>query len=283
MGRNFNILNELEDIHAVHLIQAGRENHFFVPENYFNELPDAILANIFLHSIDSSNPFTVPKAYFETFATVVLNRIKGNDISNVFENKGQLYSVPENYFENFADEILKKIKKESQTTVQEELTELSPFLGSIPKTNVYSVPENYFEDLSKGIPSLSPAKVIPITSRTKRWANYAAAACVAALLFGINFLHFYKKGSIERPAVAASMSNEDLQKQLSVLSDEEITNYLKNNTNLAVYTNTGSDEYQQQNIDVQNMLQNVSDEEIQQYLDEHPESSSTGSTGGEGI
>ncbi len=276
MGRDFNILDELRDIHAVFLTEADRRNLFFVPQNYFNELPDAIRANIFLHSISTSNPFTVPENYFDNFPTLLLDKIKGNAVINVLGNNNQfIYSVPENYFDNFASEVLKKIKQSNQVSVQQELEEISPFLSAIPRTNVYSVPENYFSKLNTSVPVESSAKVISIDSRTRKWTNYAAAACIAALLFGASFLHFYKKGNAEITSVVASVSNEDLQKQISVLSDEEINDYLKTNSNLAVYTNTGTEDYQQQNLDIQNMLQNMSDEEIQQYLDQHPESSST--------
>jgi hypothetical protein len=277
MGRNFNILDELRDIHAVFLTDADRRNLFFVPQNYFNELPDAIRANIFLHSISTSNPFTVPENYFDNFPILMLDKIKDSAILNILGNNNHLiYSVPENYFDNFASEVLKKIKQPNQVSVQQELEEISPFLSAIPRTNVYFVPESYFNNISKDVPSVSPpAKIISIGSRTRKWANYAAAACVAALLFGGSFLHFYKKGNAEIRSVVSSVSNEYLQKQISVLSDEEITDYLKTNSNLAVYANESADEYQQQNLDIQNMIQNMSDEEIQQYLDQHPESSST--------
>jgi hypothetical protein len=277
MGKNFNILNELEDVHAVFLIKADKKNLFFVPLNYFEELPDAIRANIFLHAVTITDPFTVPENYFDNFPALILNKIKDNTTTliSAIGNNNRLYSIPENYFESFASEVLKKIKHPQQISVQQELEDISPFLSTIPRRNVYSVPENYFNNINKNIPSKSPAKIISISSKTRKWANYAAAACIAALLFGASFLHFYKKGNAEIPSVVSSVSNEDLQKQISVLSDEEITNYLKTNSNLAVYTNTATDDYQQQNMDVQNMLQNMSDQEIQQYLDQHPESSST--------
>ncbi len=279
MGRNFNISDELRDLNAVFLLNADRKNLFFIPENYFTELPGLLRANIFLNSLPATNPFTVPEGFFENFPTLMLSKLKSDDaLVNVTGNKKELlYSIPENYFDNFANEVLKKIKQSEPVSVQQELEEISPFLSTIPRTNVYSVPENYFLNLNSNVTAEQPpAKVISIGSKTRKWANYAAAACVAALLFGGSFLHFYKKGNTEvTPAVASALSSEDLQKKISVLSDEEITNYLKTNSNLAVYSNTGTDEYQQQNLDIQNMLQNVPDEDIQQYLDQDPQSSST--------
>ena len=39
----------------------------------------------------------------------------------------------------------------------------------------------------------------------------------------------------------------DVQKEISVLSDDEINNYLKDNNNIAVYTNIEPDDAQLQN------------------------------------
>ena len=40
---------------------------------------------------------------------------------------------------------------------------------------------------------------------------------------------------------------------------------------MGIYTNSGEDDYQPQNLNIQNMLQSVSDEEIQRYLNENAE------------
>jgi hypothetical protein len=72
---NFNILNELKDAGAVNLITAGNGNCFSVPENYFNTLPETVMAHIFLQSVPSVNPFIVPSGYFDTFSSAVLEKI----------------------------------------------------------------------------------------------------------------------------------------------------------------------------------------------------------------
>jgi hypothetical protein len=142
-------------------------------------------------------------------------------------------------------------------------------LSSIPKTNVYTVPDNYFEALSIPLAKqAAPAKVISM-GRARKWMNYAAAACVAVLLFGGGYFYL---GKPRHATVVAAAPVVNVEEQISVLSDEEITNYLRANSNMSVYTNPGVDEYQSGNIDVQNMLENVSDEEIQQYLDQDMES-----------
>jgi hypothetical protein len=92
---------------------------------------------------------------------------------------------------------------------------------------------------------------------------------VAALLFGGGYFYQFKSSNA---TVVAEAPASNVEEQISVLSDEEITNYLRMNSNISVYTNPGIDEYQSRNMDVQNMLENVSDEEIQQYLDQDQES-----------
>jgi len=265
----FNILNELKDAGAENLITAGKVNCFSVPENYFNTLPATVMAHIFLQTVPSVNPFTVPSGYFDTFSSVVLEKIaQKSSVLNIV--KTGTYSVPENYFNTLADDILNKIKTQSRRSeVQLELDSLSPVLSSIPKTNVYTIPDNYFEELSAPVNNqAAPAKVISM-GRVRKWMNYAAVACVAVLLFSGGYFYLSKSyNKIE--VVAAPVVN--VEEQISVLSDEEITDYLRTNSNMSVYTNTNVDENQSRNMDVQNMLQNVSDEEIQQYLDQDQES-----------
>lgn len=265
---NFNILNELKEAGAENLVAVGNGNCFSVPENYFNTLPETVMAHVFLRSVPSVNPFTVPSGYFEAFPSIVLEKITQADAVLAIPKAGT-YTVPENYFNNLADNILNRIKNQPEPSeVQRELESISTLLSGIPKTNVYSVPDNYFETLSTPVnKQAAPAKVISI-SRSRKWINYAAAACIAVLMLGGGYIYLGKT----RPASVAAVPAINVEAQISVLSDEEITNYLRANSNMSVYTNTSLEENQARNMDVQNMLQGVSDEEIQQYLEQDPES-----------
>lgn len=278
MEDKINILVELKEAGARILTTTDNKNYYSVPEDYFNNLADGMLTHVFINSLPSQNPYYLPSGYFENFPEILFEKL--NIQKNIGALQKKVYAVPEGYFDNLADNILKKIKSLSVNPVQQELEELSPLLGKIAKTNVYSVPENYFNKLEpinkmQG-DSLPAAKVISIGNRARKWVNYAAAACIATVLFGGGYLYFSgnkppaTQGSSSIPPIAKM----DVQKEISSLSDDDINNYLKDNNNTAVYTNTNDAD--PQNLDVETLLQNVSDEEIQQYLNQHPEPDETG-------
>jgi hypothetical protein len=270
MDEKINILNELKEVDAAVLMTADKRNYYALPEGYFDKLPGNVLTHVFIKSLPATNPYTIPEGYFENLPEVILDKV---NIASVGFNKNTL-SVPDGYFNNLADNILKKIKQPISQSVQEELIEISPFLSSISKTNVYSVPENYFGELD----ALAAAgyvkqetKIISLGSRRRKWLSYAAAACMAAFALTGGYLFFSNSKTANTPT--SSVSQMNVQKEISVLSDDEISNYLKDNNNIAVYTNIGDDDQQQQkDMDVQNLLQNVSDEEIQQYLNQDAQS-----------
>src|SRR5258706_7618627 len=136
------------------------------------------------------------------------------------------YSLPDGYFNNLAHNILQKIKAGSYNAVQQELEEIAPLLSKMPKTNVYSVPDGYFNrlDTLKIEVEKPAAKVISLGGRIRKWATYAAAACII-VLFGGGFLYLFNSNSnvINEPPPIAS---REVQKGISELSDDEIANYL---------------------------------------------------------
>ncbi len=280
MENKINILNELKEAGAITLINAGKGNSFSVPKDYFNNLPDNILAHIFVNSLPSENPYTVSQTYFEELPDIILEKINIHEnIHLTSSGKSNVYLVPDDYFDNLADNILGKIKTSTIGSVQQELEEISPLLNKLPKTNVYTVPQNYFSELDPlaGTDNtvINPSvKIISIGRNARKWINYAVAACIAAALFCGGYLYLFNRNS--GSDAVPPLANMDVEKEISVLSDNEIANYLKNNNNMAVYTNMGAEEDQPQNIDMQNLLQNVSDEEIQQYLDDDSGEDKTG-------
>jgi len=269
MTDRFNILDELKENGAVALLNVNNKNYFSVPDNYFDDLASDILGYIFIKSLPTENPLTVPALYFENFPDIILDKLYvRKNISPAIEEK-KLYAVPDGYFNSLAENILNKIKSLSNP-VTKELEEISPLLSKMPKTNVYSVPDTYFEQSLSSInvaDSKPPAKVVSFGSKTRKWINYAAAACIAAILFGGGYFYLDKN----RIQSASPISEADVQRQISELSDDEIANYLEENNNTGIYTSNGDDDNQPQNLNIQTMLQNVSDEEIQQYLNENPE------------
>ncbi|MEP6467023.1 MAG: hypothetical protein ABJB05_11995 [Parafilimonas sp.] len=274
MQEKINISNELKDLNAAFLEHTDNKNLFTVPDNYFDNLAGNILSHVFIQSLPTVNPYLISAGYFEHFPEIVLDKLS---VGSFNSKQKDLFAIPEGYFDNLASNILKKVKQPVSGSVQQELNELSPYLSKIPKENVYSIPANYFDELKPLTTSehkevKQETKIISMGSTTRKWLNYAVAACITAFAFTGGYFLLSKKSASGKNSVLATT---DVQKQISVLSDDEITNYLKDNNNIAVYTNVGDDD-QQQSMELQNLLQNVSDEEIQQYLNQDPESAETG-------
>jgi len=265
MEENINILTELREAGSTILLNANRDNLYFISPDYFNNLPRDVMSRIFVESIPRTNPYTVPGGYFDQLSTIILENISAHESISILEGGAEmLYSVPQGYFESFASNVLQKIKGQTSDSVHAELEELSPLLSKIPKTNVYAIPDGYFDALTplKKEKENTPAKVISFGAKTRSWINYAAAACVAAILLGGAYIYFSKPGSEQ--IANQPKKGIDIQKGLSELTDSEITDYLNHDNSTAVYTSQGADE--QRDLDVNVLLQNMSDEEIEQYL-----------------
>jgi hypothetical protein len=280
MQEKINILNELKEVNAAFLLKVDNKNCFEVPEYYFDTLPGNVLAHIFIESLPIANPYTIPAEYFKNLPEIIVDKI---GLSFLEGSKENVFSAPAGYFETLSDDILKKIRPQVLASPQQELNEISPLLSGIPKTNVYAIPEGYFGQLDpignvQKNNNQTGAKIVSIGNVKRKWLNYAAAACIAAFISISGYLYFSDKSTVGQNSSIPSLAKMDVQKEISVLSDDEIDNYLKANSNTSVYTSVGDDD-QQQNMDVQDLLQNVSDQEIQQYLNQDPEAGETGGGG----
>ncbi|SFQ44208.1 hypothetical protein [Parafilimonas terrae] len=273
MQTNINILNELKEAGAATLIQANNENYYSVPEGYFSNLSSHVIANIFVSELTAVNPYTVPENYFENFPDIILDKINAPSLQ-LPGSKREVFGVPDGYFDEFANKVIEKIKAQKNNDVKQELEEISPLLNTISRENLYSLPPKYFDELAplkyagKNEPS---AKIISIGSKPRRWINYAAAACIGAVLFGGGY--FFISGNNTRPAQitqpVAAAAKADIQQQLADISDSEIESYLNENNSMAVFTGVGADyQPQNQNTDIQILIKDIPDDEIRQYLNE---------------
>jgi hypothetical protein len=273
MQTNINILNELREAGAATLIQANNKNYYSVPDDYFSNLSSHAIANVFVSQLPATTPYAAPENYFKNFSDIVLDKI--NAISLQLQGrKGGVFAVPGGYFDEFANNVIERIKAEKKNNVRQELEEIAPLLNAISKVNVYSLPAKYFDELTplsharKNEPS---AKVISIGSKSHRWINYAAAACIGAVLFAGGY--FFISGNNTKPVqptqpVAATVK-ANIQQQLADISDSEIESYLNENSSMAVFTGVGADyQPQNQNTDIQILIKDIPDDEIQQYLNE---------------
>lgn len=274
MFENINILNELKELNAETLIHTEKTNVFFVPDDYFTNLSNNITTQIWLNSVPRLNPFYLPVNYFENLPEIILDKLA---IKNQLGSDKQVYEVPDGYFNNLASNIFNKIKA-ANNNVQQELEELAPLLSKLPKTNVYSVPAEYFENLVPQTESQKqPVKVVSIGKKTRRWIAYTAAACIAALMFGGGYYYFNENRASTggKPSVNVNQyADIKVDQAISQLPDDAIDSYLKDD-NSDIYIPQDDS----QDVNIKMLLDNMSDEEINNYLRENsdPEENMKGS------
>lgn len=264
MVENINILNELKELNAGSLIQSGNKNIFIAPDDYFTHLSNNIINQIWLNSVPRINPYYIPANYFKNLPELILDKLA---IKNHQSSNKQTYQVPDGYFNNLASNILDKIKI-ANNNIQQELEELSPLLSKLPKTNIYTVPAGYFENLiPQTVQEVQPAKVISFSNKARKWFTYAVAACIAALMFGGGY--FYLNGNktlTGKTAIDVSQYKDiKVDQAISQLSDDEINSYLKeDNSDISIPSQDDS-----QDVNIKALIDNMSDEEINNYLREN--------------
>lgn len=261
MTEDVNIYNELKALNSSELIKLDKKNLYTYPKDYFNDLCENILTNIRLQFFSVLTPYTVPDKYFENLPELILDKLQLNH-SDVLSTV--VYKVPENYFDDLAGNILKKIKKEND--FQEELENLSPLLSKLPKTNVYTIPEGYFENQYFIKQKSSSAKLISIGAKSRKWFNYAAAACVAAVMLLGGYFYSVNKSS-NNNVIQNQYADINIKTAISQLSDSTINNYLRTD-NTGAYANQNPDN---EDLNIQTLIENTSDEEIENYLIQNPD------------
>ncbi|WP_372792649.1 hypothetical protein [Lutibacter sp.] len=81
---------------------------FEIPENYFESIEDAIIAELKTETLlkkGTKETFKTPENYFDSIEEIVISKLKAEVIQNNTET-----TIPENYFENLENQVLSKIK-----------------------------------------------------------------------------------------------------------------------------------------------------------------------------
>jgi hypothetical protein len=239
-------------------------------EIILNELKEIspVIANI-----NRTNIFSVPEAYFNDLAEIILAKVHAENIS--FGTKASPFKIPNGYFDGLAGNILNKISQHKDQSVYEELAEIAPFLNSISKEPVYQVPEGYFESLEITIPLKLDKPSVKVFSfgNIRKTMQYALAACVAGILmFGAYMYTNQNSGNDDMVISYDSALKLNVSAELAETNEQEITAYLNEVPGVGynVITTPSSDE-----INVDEYLETASDEEIKDYLNEYQETGIT--------
>ena len=135
-------------------------------------------------------------------------------------------------------------------------------MNNLKHKETYQVPANYFENLAGNIVDKiknqrQPAKVV---SMGRRIMQYAVAAVVVGVLAVGGWMFFNTK------AVPPSVAGVETISDDAKVTDEEMTNFLENETVTAAVTTSFDNDTDMDEADVKELLTDVSDDELQQYL-----------------
>jgi hypothetical protein len=271
------------------VLANATRNPYKVPAGYFENLPEQILSLIKndeasqLLKVKTINPYQVPQGYFEGLADIILSRAKAQDSLSAKEELESLspllskldktvpFSTPAGYFDDLTGNVMAGMK--AIDFVNEELENLSPLMKSLKNENVYGVPTGYFKDLPVAILNKAkghqPAKVV---SMKKAIIRYAVAAVAVGIFLITGFLFLNKQSSTITTGTivqAEEKIQKETQNNLKGLSDDELFNFIENQTAPLsdVLSVTGSAEIDSD--DVKMMLADIPDAELKQYLVEY--------------
>ena len=168
-------------------------------------------------------------------------------------SKENPFSLPSSYFEAFPLKLLQKIENEVLTP---EDSAISTALQALKNQNPYQVPPHYFDHFSVNTPK-QPGKIINLPFR--KWSAYAAAACLAGLIFGIVL--------VKNKNVSSSLASKNISKDV-------MENYLNETESLAITDKEQEAISLEDNtlVDVSpssiaEMLKDVPDKDISRFMD----------------
>lgn len=214
------------------------------------------------------NPYRVPAGYFDGLAATVLAEV--NKEGFVAGDAAPTYQVPQGYFEGLAANILGRIKTgENLSEAGAELQELAPLLNTISREEVYKVPAGYFAGANfteKAIPK--EGKVINFRI-ARKWMQYAAAAVMAGILVSGAFMFTNDKPAVE-------ISTDRVSSEFNTVSEADLATYLDNPEHFIAAPAATSLATEAELAEVKTNIQNLSDEELNQYLKENTETFEAG-------
>ncbi len=85
-----------------------KKTGFEIPENYFESIEDAIIAELKAKTLlekGTKETFKTPENYFDSIEEIVISKLKAEVIQNNTET-----TIPRDYFDTLEDQVLSKIK-----------------------------------------------------------------------------------------------------------------------------------------------------------------------------
>lgn len=227
-----------------------------------------------LKEVPGRNVYTVPEMYFDTLSGQIMAHIR---LCSVLQAPQQTpYQVPTGYFDALSSRILSQVHSPqagaSQQTVAgnnevyQELQQLAPLLNTISKQPVFSIPENYFQAQPQIPAEKAVLRSFPVARKINKWLQYSAAAVAAGIMITAAFM-LTDNSQPTGDSTVKSARAMDVKKEVSVLSEDEIVNYLSTHPS----THEAGTSVTSVSPDIQHIVNDISEEEIRQYLKENSE------------
>lgn len=219
---------------------VGKGNPFAVPEGYFEELDERIMAAVKMDELKNNIPddgFTVPGGYFEELSGVIQARLTVEEVINKDETG---FTVPSGYFENLNDNIQSRLTVEAAMEPGEGFEvpagyfeNLSSQIQSrvfveeaLSENEAFTVPNRYFEQLNAQILNKTVTQdavkrkggIIRLMRSTA--VKYATAACFV-LVAGASILFWPSATSVDEH------SSSYLHKELANVPLDELQGYIR--------------------------------------------------------
>lgn len=179
-----------------------------------------------------------------------------------------VFTVPAGYFDGLADRIMTRIRQEEREKEQfsDELKTIAPLLYSLKKRDVYTVPAGYFEQPVAVLPGQAGSREKgKLVAFGRKWKQYAAAAVMTGVIATGVFLYSTKEKTGTDYEKYVKL---DLSSAIDNVSDTELVNYLEKNERLSV-ANEQPVAISTELPDVKKHIGLYSDEELKQYLNEN--------------
>lgn len=255
--------NEEKDIKWIEeyptLKQVNPVNAFTVPQNYFVEMEEQVMATIRLHKLQqplANEGFTVPADYFDELTQNIESRVA---IEQVLTNE-QAFKVPESYFDDLTQNIQARIAIDKALNAEKAFEvpenyfeELSGNIQAriaveeaLNTETSFIVPDGYFADLESRIlqqttevpvkPSDKQREGVIVKLLVSKVFKYASAACFALVVGAAIFM-----SEFNNPVAVHNRSY--VHKVVSKIPDDDLELYLQlNNDNSAIIENINPDD-----------------------------------------
>lgn len=191
--------------------------------------------------------FFVPPFYFDNLSKAILLCIEQEQAGASLQAIEQVSPPPAGYFDNLSAVILNKIKDEHQQSAAQELTTISPLLQQLQSINVHQVPAGYFEGSTAAILRARPARVVSMFGGNTIIRYAAAAVFIGALSLGV-YQYLHQPSRITEairfaqldPAIqkGSRMNEQQFSKALTQLSQADISDYLEKNSGEEILSNS---------------------------------------------